>query len=150
VHQWNADSSDRLRAGGSEIDSWQGQGIFLYSTASRPAPRSTQPPVQWVLGVRSAGLNLLVGESATHPHLLPRSRMVELPHTSSWHSAELVKQRDNFAFYLLLRNTQPWYTISEIIYHKEEFCLPGYTTVYSNQLTFKGNVSSHIFILRRL
>jgi hypothetical protein len=31
--------------------------MFLLSTSSRPAQGSTQPPVQWVSGVLSAGVN---------------------------------------------------------------------------------------------
>jgi len=30
------------------FESWQGQGIFLFTTASRPALWPTQPPIQWV------------------------------------------------------------------------------------------------------
>jgi hypothetical protein len=40
--------TDRLSAGLPGIDSRQGQYIFLYSTASRPAQRLTQPCVQLI------------------------------------------------------------------------------------------------------
>jgi hypothetical protein len=46
----------RLWAGQSEFDSRQGLGIFLFATASRPALRSTQPPIQWVPRVLSPGV----------------------------------------------------------------------------------------------
>jgi hypothetical protein len=32
------------------FNSWQGLGIFLFTTASRMALRPTQPPIQWVSG----------------------------------------------------------------------------------------------------
>jgi hypothetical protein len=35
------------------FDSRRGLGIFLFTTASRTAPRPTQPPIQWVPGVLS-------------------------------------------------------------------------------------------------
>jgi hypothetical protein len=38
------------------IESRQGQGIFLSTTASRPALGPTQPPIQWVPGVLSLGV----------------------------------------------------------------------------------------------
>jgi hypothetical protein len=39
-----------LRAGRSEFDSRRGLGIFIFATASRPALRPTQPPIEWVAG----------------------------------------------------------------------------------------------------
>jgi hypothetical protein len=46
------DTASLLRAGWPGFDSRQGN-IFLLSTVSRPAPGSTQPPVQWVPGLFS-------------------------------------------------------------------------------------------------
>jgi hypothetical protein len=37
------------------FESWQGLGIFLFTTASRPALGSTQPPIQWVPRAFSVG-----------------------------------------------------------------------------------------------
>jgi len=53
----------------------KGLGIFLFTTASRPALGPTQPRIQWVpgalpLGVKPPGVNL-----TSHLHLVPRSRM---------------------------------------------------------------------------
>jgi hypothetical protein len=33
------------------FDSWHGQDIFLYPTESRPVPKLTKPPVQWIAGI---------------------------------------------------------------------------------------------------
>jgi len=46
----------------------QGLGNFLFTSASRPALRPTQPPIQCVPGGRAVKL-------ITHLHLAPRSRM---------------------------------------------------------------------------
>jgi hypothetical protein len=46
---------------------------FLFSTASRPALGSTQPPIQWVLGPLSPEVKLTASL-----HLVPKSKMVEL------------------------------------------------------------------------
>jgi hypothetical protein len=54
----------------------RGERIFPLDSVSRPALGSTQPPVQWVLGVLPPGLKNGQGVTlTTHPHLLPRSRM---------------------------------------------------------------------------
>jgi hypothetical protein len=54
-----------LRAGRSGFDSRQGLGIFLFTTASRPAMGPTQPPIQWVTGVFSPGIKR-PGREADH------------------------------------------------------------------------------------
>jgi hypothetical protein len=58
---------------------------FLFSMASRPALGPTQPPIQWVRGVKRPGHEA--------DHSLPTSAEVKkmwiynpLPHTSSWRS----------------------------------------------------------------
>jgi hypothetical protein len=40
----------------SKFDSRRGLGIFLFTTASRTAPGTTQPPIQWVPGALSFGV----------------------------------------------------------------------------------------------
>jgi hypothetical protein len=47
------------------FESRQGQGIFLFTTASRPALEPTQPPIQWVLGALSLGVKR-PGREADH------------------------------------------------------------------------------------
>jgi hypothetical protein len=77
-----------------------GLGIFLFTTASRPALGDTQFPVQWVpealsLGVKRPGVKL-----TTHLYVVSGARMCAvppLPNTPSWRGAQL-KHRDNFTF----------------------------------------------------
>jgi hypothetical protein len=60
--------------------------------------RPTQPPSHWVPGVKQPGCEAgyspatnaeVNNDGVTHP----------LPHTPSWHNAQLVKHRDNFTFH---------------------------------------------------
>jgi hypothetical protein len=44
-----------IRAGWPRLDSRQGQEGFLYSIASRPDLRPTQPPIKWVPVALSSG-----------------------------------------------------------------------------------------------
>jgi hypothetical protein len=48
-----------------EFEARQGLGIFLFTTASRPALGHTQPPIQWVPGALSLGVKRL-GREADH------------------------------------------------------------------------------------
>jgi len=48
-----------LEAGWLEFDSWQGEGFFLFTTESRLAMGTTQPPIQWVLVALSPGTKQL-------------------------------------------------------------------------------------------
>jgi hypothetical protein len=41
--------------GALRFNSWQGLGIFLFTTASRTALEPTQPPIQWAPGALSLG-----------------------------------------------------------------------------------------------
>jgi hypothetical protein len=41
---------------GSRVDSWQGLGIFLFTTASRTSLEPTQPRIQGVPGSLSLGV----------------------------------------------------------------------------------------------
>jgi hypothetical protein len=51
-----SDHATRWVMEGTVLDSWQGQQGSLFSIASRPALRSTQPPTQWVTGAVSPGI----------------------------------------------------------------------------------------------
>jgi hypothetical protein len=48
-------SDDTTMIGVLDFDSRRGQGIFLFTTVSRTALGSTQPPIQWVPGALSLG-----------------------------------------------------------------------------------------------
>jgi hypothetical protein len=84
------------------FESPQGLGIFLFDTMSRPAPGPTQPPLQWVPGAVSPGINR-PGREADHSP--PSSTEVKRitgaippfpPYVfMAWC---LVKHRDNFTF----------------------------------------------------
>jgi hypothetical protein len=50
-----AQYSDGLRAEWLGFDSWQGQKVFLYSTASRSALGLIQPPIKCVPGALTLG-----------------------------------------------------------------------------------------------
>jgi hypothetical protein len=45
------------------FDSQRGLGIFLFTTASRPALEPAQPPIQWVPGALSLGIKRLKREA---------------------------------------------------------------------------------------
>jgi hypothetical protein len=63
----------------------KGKRIFPVASVSRLALGSTQPPVQWIPKVLSPRVKCSQGVTlATHPHLVPRSRMSR-SYTSSPH-----------------------------------------------------------------
>jgi hypothetical protein len=76
----------------------------LFTTASRTALRSTQPPSHWAPGALSVGIKR-PGREADHspPSSAEVKECVELyfhsHNTPSWRDAQL-KHRDNFTFYL--------------------------------------------------
>jgi hypothetical protein len=83
--------------------SWQGLGIFPFTTASRLALGPTQPPIQWVPGVLSLGVKQQEHEA---DHSTPSSAKVKK--VSSYTSTPPIllhgvvlnekKHRDNFTF----------------------------------------------------
>jgi hypothetical protein len=86
-----------LRAGRPVLESWQGLGFFLISTASILAPGPTQPPLQKVLGALSPGWRCQGVKLTTYIHLVPRLMRGAIPplllYFMLWH---LVKHRKNF------------------------------------------------------
>jgi hypothetical protein len=64
--------------GRSGFDSRQGQEILLYSTASNPALKHTQPALQWVRWDISPGVKRSEREADQSPPFNAKSRMVEL------------------------------------------------------------------------
>jgi hypothetical protein len=76
-------------------------GIFFFITASRTALGPTQPPVPWVPGSLSLGVNR-PGREADHspPSSAEVKKCVDLyrhsPNTPSWRGAHLKNHRDNF------------------------------------------------------
>jgi hypothetical protein len=93
------DSSVDMATGWTARVRFPGVQHFLFSTASRPALGPIQPSVQWLPRDLSPEVKRLVREA---DHAPPSSAEVKnggaippLPHTSSWHSAQLIKHRDN-------------------------------------------------------
>jgi hypothetical protein len=64
---------------------------FLFSTASRPTLRSTQPPIQWVPGALSTGVKRQRREADHSPPFNGEVKeggvIAPLSNMSSWHSA---------------------------------------------------------------
>jgi hypothetical protein len=52
-------------SGGLRFDSWEGQKLLLFPTASGPALDPTQPTIHWVTGVMSTGVKR-PGRKADH------------------------------------------------------------------------------------
>jgi hypothetical protein len=85
------------------FDSCQGQEILLISTICRPAMRSTQPPIQWVIGALSCGGGGGVARGmkrTPYVYLVPRLRMhgaiASLPHTSSCHGVYTSQKQEYY------------------------------------------------------
>jgi hypothetical protein len=73
-------------------------GIFLFTTAFRPALGPTQSPIQWVTGTLSLGVKRQEREA---DHSLPSSAEIKihgailpLPNTPSWRGAQLYHQQN--------------------------------------------------------
>jgi hypothetical protein len=56
------------------FESRQGLGIFLFVTASIPALGPTKPPIRWVPGSLSLGVQWPGREADHAPHLVLRSK----------------------------------------------------------------------------
>jgi hypothetical protein len=81
--------SDGLQAGWPGFKSWQGQEIFLYSTAFRLALGSIQPPIQYVPGTVYLGVKCPVREADYSPpsgaNVKNGGAVSTLSCMSSWH-----------------------------------------------------------------
>jgi hypothetical protein len=101
LHIWKScDSSVGTALGyglddrGSRVRFRRGLGIFLFTTASRPALGPTQPPIQWVPGDLSLGVKW-PGRETDHspPPSAEVKEWVELylhsPNKPSWRGAQL-------------------------------------------------------------
>jgi hypothetical protein len=86
------------RSGLSVFDFWRGLGIFLFTTASRPALGPTQLPIQWVLAFLSPGLKL-----KSRLHLAPRLLRGTIPPLHHTHSRRCA--------YLSTGTTLPYYNV---------------------------------------
>jgi hypothetical protein len=91
------------------FDSLQGQGIVLYSTASRLALGPTQPHSQLVPGACSQGVKQLGHEADHSPPSsteVKNSGAIAYLHSPIYFRGvvfnELLKHRDNFTFFLHL------------------------------------------------
>jgi hypothetical protein len=66
--------------------------MFLYSTASSPAVKPTQQPIQWVMGTLSSGLKRPEREADHSPpsnaEVWKGGAISPLPHTSSRHDGQ--------------------------------------------------------------
>jgi hypothetical protein len=85
------------------LESRQGLGIFLLTTASRPALGPTQHPIQWVPGALSLGVRRPRREADHSPPSRPRSRMTgaipPLPQYASMAWCSVIKKhRYKFTF----------------------------------------------------
>jgi hypothetical protein len=96
---WRSWYSNKLWAGlrGQSLSPSRANNFF-FSTLSRPALGSTQPPIQWVLGALSQGVKL-----TTHLQLVQRSRKCDPYIHSPIHLHgivlnSLIKHRDKFIF----------------------------------------------------
>jgi hypothetical protein len=116
----------------------QRQKDFSLVSVSRPALELTQPPVQWVPGILSPGLNRGRGVTlTTHPHLVPRSR-VNRSSASSPSSCSMACC--GIALTLVISSYTP------IIC---QFCLPSimHFTAFDPKFDFRGVLSAFIFLV---
>jgi hypothetical protein len=86
------------------FDSRRGLGIFLFTTACRTALGPTKPPIQWLPGALSLGVER-PGREADHSPLSSaevKERMelyIHSPNMPSWHGAQ--KNHRDFTFYVM-------------------------------------------------
>jgi hypothetical protein len=78
----------------------------LFSTSSKPALGSTQPPTQWVPRMKRPGLE---GNHSSPSSAVVKKSWTTYPptHTPSWHSAQLLKHRDDEE----VLSSEVWYRV---------------------------------------
>jgi hypothetical protein len=134
------------------FDSRWGLGIFLFTTASRPAPGPTQPPIQWVAGALSLGVKRS-GREADHspPPSAEVKGWVELylhfPNTSSWRGAHL-KHKDNvnktqFYFGCAVVCYDWWLNIKVLIHVIEQFSILKRVGFISHSAIVKHRITQY-------
>jgi hypothetical protein len=114
ISTWSYGLDDR------RFESRQGLGIFLFTTASRTALGTTQPPIQWIRGALSLGVKWPERKA---DHSSPSSTEVKecvglylhSSNTPSWRGDQLKKHRDNFTCYLYLY-ISVWSAVQEVGY----------------------------------
>jgi hypothetical protein len=83
----------RVTSWTAEFQFLVGESIYLSSTASRPALRPTQPPIQWTPESLSPGVKRLGHEADHSPSFSAEVKnggaIPTRPRTSSWHDAEI-------------------------------------------------------------
>jgi hypothetical protein len=81
-------------------------GSRIFSTSSRVALGSTQPPLRWIQGALSPEIKRPGLEANHSPPTVAEVKQMwsytSITHTPSWRSVWLVKHRDNFTFTVLL------------------------------------------------
>jgi hypothetical protein len=91
------------------LNSWRGLGIFLFTTASRTALGSTQPPIQWV--PRAVSISLVVKRPGREADLSPPSSAkvkewvdiyLNFPNMLIWCGAQLKKKSTGTSWALSL------------------------------------------------
>jgi hypothetical protein len=86
---------------GSNFDLVQGQEVFLFLSATRPAARAKKPLIKWTLGFPAPGIRRPGRQTDYSPSgadVRTECRCTSgLPHTSQW------RARNNFSFYVYLQ-----------------------------------------------
>jgi hypothetical protein len=109
MRTWSRDSSVGIMLGyglGDGFEYRQEVGIFLFTTASRPAPGPTQRPIQCVPGALSHGGKMAGAWSSSLSSSVEVKECVGLylhfPNTPSWRGAQLKTRKKQEQLYLFI------------------------------------------------